>query len=293
MFFIAVVSSALSQDLVLECDFFDTWQYECSLNHITVLDPNQNIIIGGEHLENRTNDDVRIVQIRNSETPFMIQQIFETFRNIEELYIHNSNLQSIRIPDIVQLTQIHVDGNNISRIENGSFDGQSNLWFLNLRDNNIQEIEIEALTGLEALGTLNLVGNHIQALVPGTFDSLRNLSRVELDRNNLTSISDELFAQSPLVRILYIEANLIDQISPRLIASLVNLTHIDLTGNACIDRDFYIENDDEFNLIIMHNALRTCYNNFVGVDSNIRRVTFEFEGPLRLFDEFGNIVANL
>ena len=287
------MTSVLSQDLTLECVFRESWDYTCVLTDITVLDPDQNIIIGGVHLENRTNDDVRVVMVENSNTPFVIQQIFETFRNIDDLQIYNSNLQSIRIPDIVQLSEVFIEGNNISRIENGSFDGQSNLWYLNLRDNNILEVDEDAFIGLEALETLNLIGNHIQSLHPRTLHPLARLNLLDLERNNMTSISDELFTQNPLITTLYLEYNQIEEISPRLIAIFNNLNFINLLGNRCINRLFSMFNNDEFNFIILHNSLRTCYNNFIGSESTMKRVTLEFEGPMKLYDEFGNLVASL
>lgn len=293
MCFLAALSSALSQDLNLDCYFSLSWEYECSLNHIEVLDPSQNVVFGGEHIGNRTNDEVRIVRISNSETPFIIQQIFTTFPNIIELYIYNSNLQSIDIPHSIHLTEIYIYGNNISRIENGTFEDQTNVLHLNLRDNGIQEVDEGAFVGLEHLTSLNLIGNHIRTFEPRTFHPLRNLTLLDLERNNLTSIGDDWFSQNPLISILYFEYNQIEEISPRLMSSFENLLHIDLSGNACIDRSFYLDSNDDFSVIVLHNALRSCYNNFIGEVSDLRRVILEFEGPLKLFDEFGNLVASL
>lgn len=293
MLLIAALSSVLSQDLILECDFFESWQYECEFNHITVEDPTQNIIIGGTHLEGRTDDDVRIVWIRNSNTPFMIQQIFTTFPNLDELYIHNSSLASINIPESAQLSEVYLDNNNITRIQNGAFGSQSNLWYLNLRENNIQEIEEDAFLGLSALETLNLIGNHIETLAPRTLHPLTNLTVLDFERNSFTSINDEWFSQNSRIRILFLEFNQIDEVSPRFFGRFDNLEHVDFSGNVCVNRNFYIENDDDFSVIGLHNALRRCYNNFVGEVSEMRRVTFEFVGSMRLFDEFGNLVANV
>lgn len=295
MFFVAALSSVLSQeeDLTLECFFGDTWQYECFLTQIEVLDPTQNVVFVGEHTENRTDDDVRIVRISASTTPFIIQQLFTTFPNIDELYIANSHLESIEIPDTVHLSDIEIYGNNITRLENGTFDGQASLINLVLRDNNILEIDEDAFAGLGALVHLNLLANHVEELAPRTFQSLTNLTSLDMERNRLRSISDELFSNNPLLTVLDFEANLIEEISPRLLSNFNSLLHFDLTGNICVGRNFYLDSEDDFSFISLHNALRTCYNNFIGEVPVFKRVILEFLGPLRLFDEFGNIVASL
>lgn len=292
--FIATLSSALSQDiLIMNCEFSEYWEYQCLLEDKTVLDPTQDIMIFGQHLENRTDDDVRLVRITNSNTPFIIPQIFTTFRNVIDLYIDNSNLQSIRIPDTVQLHEINIYGNNISRLESGSFDGQTHLWYLNLRDNGIREIDEDAFVGLGSLETLDLIGNHIENLTPQTLHPLTNLTLLDLQRNNLTRIDDELFAQTPSIRYLYLEHNQIEEISPRLISRLDHIGYINLLGNSCVDRSFPLNTNDDFTFIVFHNSLQSCYNNFIGSTSETKRVVLEFLGPMKLYDEFGNLVASL
>lgn len=86
--FVAALSSALAQNITLECLFFDQWNgYECYLDNITVLEIPENVTFTGQHLPNRTNADVDIVQVANSNMPVVIPQIFETFSNVSVLYI--------------------------------------------------------------------------------------------------------------------------------------------------------------------------------------------------------------
>lgn len=50
---------------------------------------------------------------------------------------------------------------------------------------------------------------------------------------------------------------------------------------------------DEQGLIVLNNALTLCIDNFRGERRETRRITLEFQGPLALFDEFGNILARI
>ena len=290
------VGSVISQDIIVECNFYVDWNqtYVCILREITVLDPSQNVTFGGTHVEGLTNDDVTFVEILYSDTPFIIPQMFTTFPHINVLRISYSNLQSINIPDSVQLLELWVDRNNISRIESRTFENQESLRYLNVRDSKIQEIDEDAFIGLSALESLVLMDNHIATLAPRTFHPLINVTYLDLNRNNLTSISDELFSQNTQIVNLYLDFNQIEEISPRFTTGFgETLRYIDLEGNNCVDRRFEIDNKDDFSRIILHNSLRTCFNNFQGTIPDLKRITLEFEGPMKLYDEFGNIVASL
>lgn len=84
------VGACAAQDVTLECNFnvfFD--EYFCTLGGIEVLDPEANVIITGTHVGDLTNDDVEVVRIVASNTPFIINQLFDVFPNLLELNIDN------------------------------------------------------------------------------------------------------------------------------------------------------------------------------------------------------------
>ena len=292
---IAALSPALSQDLSLGCDFFDEYNgYGCLLNNITVLDRVQNLTIGGEHIGNFTNDDVRIVRITNSNTPFVIEQIFTTFENLRILQIYDSHLESINLPNATHLRDIYVVGNNISRIDNATFVNQPQLLYLSLRNNQILELDEDAFVGLASLESLVLIANHIQNIALRTFHPLVNVTYLDLERNNLSSIGNEVFSQNTHLRNLYLEYNQISEITPRFTSGFgSSIAYINLVGNVCIDQSFSVSVGDEFGRILIHNGLRTCFQNFIGTVPELREITFQFRGPLRLFDEFGNLIASV
>ena len=295
IYLVSALSPALSQNLALECDFFDEYNgYGCLLNNITVLDRARNLTIGGEHIGNFTNADVRIVRITNSNTPFVIEQIFTTFENVRNLQIYDSHLESINLPNATHLREIYFIGNNISRIENATFINHPQLIYLNLRNNQILELDEDAFLGLSLVIALGLNSNHITNIAPRTFHPLVNATYLNLEGNNLSSIGNEVFSQNTHMETLYLENNQISEITPRFTSRFgTELSYINLAGNVCIDRSFSMSGDEEFGRILIHNGLRKCFQNFIGTVPELREITFQFRGPLRLFDEFGNLIASV
>lgn len=292
--FVAGLTSAVAQNPVaFNCTFSVNWynEYVCRLTGIEVLNRSQQVTFGGEHLDNRTNANVDVVEIRDSNTPFIIPQIFTTFPNIVELEVITSNVQAIEIPDNIQLIELTLSGNNISRIVNETFINQTRLQFFTAVNSGIREIEENAFVGLSSLRGLVLINNNITELAPRTLTPLISAVRIDFERNELTRVED-VFSSCTNLTYLYLEYNQINEISP-FFASVTqdSLYSVNLSGNQCVDRFFFFE--DEIELIVLNNALSPCFRNFNGNDTETRRITLEFQGPLALFDEFGNIIARV
>lgn len=263
------------------------------LHNIEVTDPTVNVIFGGTHAENRANSDVNIVEIDNSITPFMIPQIFTTFPNINELTIEHSGLQSISIPDSVQLHWLYLFGNNVSRIENGTFRNQTQLLFLYILFSNVEVIEEDALEGLTSLTSLVLVNNWIAHLEPRTFQPLINVENIDLGENRLTSVSEQLFSSNTRLRLLYLEFNQINAIAPGFDTSLRNTLYLmNLLGNVCVNRSFSLSTPESWELL--DDGLATCFENFSnGTVPEIGQIQMEFSGCMSIFDEFDNLLTTV
>lgn len=290
--FFAAFSTTAAQSSTFDCIFSSNYfnEYICSLNGIEALNPNQNFTIGGVHEANRTNNDVEIVLIRNSSTPFMIQQIFSTFPNMNELDIQGCNLQSIDIPASAQLEWLTLSFNNISRIGTGNLRNQSQLQYFSAIRSGIHEIDENAFEDLHNLQMLVLMFNNISSIAPRTFNPLVSAFRIDYEGNNLTRL-DSIFITNRNLTVLYFEYNQIIQVSPSLLANLNSLSSINLRGNQCIDRFFSF--GDEPQVILYNNVMSNCFQNYLGRPAEARRITLEFRGPLALFDEFGNVVARI
>jgi hypothetical protein len=289
---LAAVSTATAQAVTFNCTFsvnlYD--EYVCSLNEIQATNPNLQYSFAGNHLPNRTNADVDVVEIKDSNTPFVIQQMFTTFPNMLELDIQSSNLQSINISDNVQLEWLTLSYNNIPRINNGTFRNQRSLQYFTAIRAGISTLEEDAFVGLESLVYLSLIDNNVSEILPKTFNDLVSLERIFFDRNNLTRLGD-IFTMNRNITVLRFEDNQINDIAPTLLRNIQSLYFINLFGNRCISRYFFL--DSEFEWILMNNLLGPCFENFNGGVPKPRRIILEFNGPLALFDEFGNIIAKV
>lgn len=293
--FAAIFGSTLSQDLTINCNFIVTNydEYLCVMENISVTDRDQYVTIDGEHAINRTNEDVDIVVIFNSETPFIIRQIFDVFPNMYELEIDGSGLLTIDFPETANLAAFLSYGNDIERIENGTFSTQTELLILYLVADRIETIEENAFEGLVNLLSLALIGNRIESLPTGVFNSLANVRYLDLEDNFLTRIDDHLFSQTTELVSLYLEFNRINEISSRFADGfLESIFFINLTGNICADQSFFLNTDALWN--VMRLALNTCFTNFNnGTIDETRRLTMEFTGPMSIFDERGNLLATV
>lgn len=256
----------------------------CSLGRITVLDPSVNVIFNGTHTGNRTDADVDLVEIWSSNTPFIINQLFTTFPNLQFLNIYDSNLATVFIPPAAQLVQLVIQNNNVSKIESNSFRNQTQLrWFL-ITNSGVTDIDEDALEDLHAVEDFVFWNNNIQKLTPRTLAPLINAKRMTFRNNLISKIDEDTFLNNTNLELLELNGNRIDQIHPRAFANLRNsLSSLYLDGNQCVSQTFYLQNDQDWTA--MNNALERCFRN------TPRNITMEFSGPMTIYDEFGNIIA--
>lgn len=267
-------------------------EYFCELENIDVLDRSANVIFAGEHVEDHDNDRVEFVNIRNSRTPFIIPQMFTTFPNLVDLEIDNSGLESIELPANNNLISIVMNDNNITRIQNGTFSGQSQLLFMFLINNNIQVVEEDAFVGLENILSLELNENRISALPPTIFATLVAARHLDIEGNALTRIEEGTFSANTALVSLFLESNRIHAIAPSFVDNLrETLVIVSLGGNECIDSFFVTNTDGQW--AAMQAALATCYRNFDEGSQPRRRIVLEFSGPLIITDLNGNHILTV
>jgi Leucine-rich repeat (LRR) protein len=263
------------------------------LEDIELTDPNTRVTLIGEHIGNRTNEDVTAVDINFSITPFLFPEIFTTFTNMKSIEIFFSMLETLNIPDVVQLENILIMGNRFTNIRNNTFSTQSSLKAVNFVISGIESVEENAFDGLVKCENLSMIVNSLSELHPRTFFPLTNARSIDLTGNRLEIIQDELFSQNSKLEILMLENNRINAISPRFTAAFIgSLKFAFLSNNPCIDRNFKTEDDQV--VVFMHSALRKCYNNFTGAIGNETRTTqLQFRGGLRINDVFENEILRL
>ncbi|XP_060527309.1 protein slit isoform X2 [Cylas formicarius] len=104
-----------------------------------------------------------------------------------ELLLHNNELGRIksdglfgRLPNLVKLD---LRRNQITGIEENSFEAASKISELLLSENKLIEVHNKMFLGLHNLKLLSLNNNHITCVMPGSFDHLRSLHTLNLVQN--------------------------------------------------------------------------------------------------------------
>lgn len=96
--------------------------YTCLLRNIEAYDINREINLGGFHLAGQNNNGVTQVWIHQSDTRFIINQMFLTFQNLRHVLIQTSNLQNLQenaFRNATNLWRITIEGNVLRRLEVG------------------------------------------------------------------------------------------------------------------------------------------------------------------------------
>ena len=100
----------------------------------------------------------------------------------------NRRLQEVPCDLPKEITVLGLNGNNITRITNSSFDGLQMLKILSLTKNNLQFIAQEAFSSLPLLQYVGLDDNRLQNLSADLFSNTQNLQIINLSANKFSSI---------------------------------------------------------------------------------------------------------
>ncbi|NXQ31463.1 LRC19 protein, partial [Alaudala cheleensis] len=112
------------------------------------------------------------------------------FQNITKLSLKNSKItledhDKEILGHFINLTELHLNENNITVLNNNSFYNLKNLITLDISNNCITTVHKAAFAGLNQLSVLNLSYNMIAQLDSDTFTSLESLKVLNLQHNFL------------------------------------------------------------------------------------------------------------
>jgi Leucine rich repeat len=264
-----VLIAASSQEITAECRFYlnREREYVCEVENLEVLDTTATVVFTGTHLRLRANEHVGVVIIKNSNTPFMIQEVFTTFPRADELEYNSAGLESINMTTPTHIKILYLRGNNIQHIKDNTFVNQPQLTMIIVGSSNVQEVGEDAFAGLSKLGVLYINDNHISEIQPKTFASLASVYFINLERNNLVQLGP-LFTNNLMLHSLFLQGNQIDAISPSFVEPSTHerLRTVDLRGNKCSQQLFTLTDDGAWT--DMDSSLNICYHNFVGSEDD-------------------------
>ncbi|XP_054712158.1 toll-like receptor Tollo [Uloborus diversus] len=110
-----------------------------------------------------------------------------------------------RIP--MDVTDLYLDGNDMSQVGSHSFIGRKNMRILHLNGSNIHIIRNRTFNGLQNLLKLHLEHNYISVIQGHEFTNLTSLQELYLSYNRLSTINNSSFSHLKFLRVLHLDHN--------------------------------------------------------------------------------------
>ena len=130
-----------------------------------------------------------------------------------------------------RVTVLDLNRNPLETIKSGAFNGLSSLRQLILDFHPLRTIESGAFNGLNRLTKLDLEGNRITTLPTGVFEGLPRVTNLNLNRNPLTTIRADAFKGLDSLQTLILDFHQLTTIESGAFNGLNRLTRLDLEGN--------------------------------------------------------------
>jgi hypothetical protein len=115
------------------------------------------------------------------------------------------------VPSLVPMdvTALHLDGNNLTKLGQTMFLGRSRLKKILARQSNIHEIDNGTFTGLDHLEVIHLGRNQLKQLLGHEFAGAVSLRELHLEHNQLVTISADTFKHLAELTVLRLDGNLL------------------------------------------------------------------------------------
>lgn len=273
--------------------------YTCNLQ---IQNPSGNEIdlIGGNHLENRSDDDVQVL-IATSQNTFNIPKILcYQFRNLVNFSIINSQVNLVSSSSFYyceNIERISLINNQISEIPGNSFSNSGNLRVLNLSGNRLNKLEENSLIGTriewltldlnpfevfegiwvdsinETLTSLDLMSTQLTEIQSNSFANLRNLKSLNLGVNLISNIANDAFLGLENLQILFLHGNFIQQLRPGWFNSMFSLEELRLEFNLInsLPARIFANNNRLVDLGLSYNRITSVNRNAFGDLTAMRR----------------------
>ncbi|XP_078513699.1 uncharacterized protein LOC144772897 [Lissotriton helveticus] len=151
-----------------------------------------------------------------------------------ELHLENNNLTRLEAGaflGLVQLNALHLSSCGLRHLTPGAFEGLNHLEHLHLEGNKLESLEEGVLGNLSSLLYLHLENNRISFLGQDAFQFMNKLSALYLSHNQLTELSDRSLDGLPQLRWLFLDNNLLFNISANAFSGLKQLHKLSLEAN--------------------------------------------------------------
>lgn len=161
-----------------------------------------------------------------------IQCPLPCFCNTSEQSVNCSGVQLSAIPNNLPINakSVHFTHNKIKSLRSHQFPGLAQLQELDLCDNILAVIEVEAFVGLQALLSLKLARNHLKIIPVEAFSGLPKLQLLDISDNEILVLLAFTFRDLPSLHCLNASQNDLVFISHNAFTGLTSLQELSLDG---------------------------------------------------------------
>jgi len=151
-----------------------------------------------------------------------------TGRRLQTVDVSRSGLTQVPAALTRSIRTLQLAGNSVTTIRCGDLDSYPLLQLLNLADNQLEELEEDALGRLEVLSTLYLSGNHL-LIIPRSLPA--GLITLHLQRNNIQQLNSSDLQGLPRLKHLSLRCSGITVIQNGAFSQLTALETLDISEN--------------------------------------------------------------
>lgn len=222
--------------------------YGVQLNDDWYLDdlPNANEL---EHLEI---SNLVSLKSEHSLVSFKLANEYAVLGNLKELHLRNDGIKYLSknlVGLFKGLVELNLAQNEIDLIELDAFSNNPHLERLNLERNKLKYLSRHLFNSLNNLKNLNLKENQIESLEDYAFSSLKQLEYLDLTRNKFTSLNELTFFGLESLKELLLSYNPLKRIDSNAFRYLSahSLTRLDLISNT--ESDWFVFEDEDICLL--------------------------------------------
>lgn len=184
---------------------------------------------------------------------------FRTYDRYMEVF--SSNVQEI-VPgsfkgnaNSEKLLNVHFLFNNITALDNGTFDGLTSVQSFCFTSNRLKTIAVDAFREMKSVTRVELDYNEINELSNGVFHAMTNLGTINITNHQIEVLDGDLFDGNELLQYIYISNNNIIAIGRRYFAGLFQFNEISAYKNRCVDGTFKYREAAK-------RGLQKCFDNY-------------------------------
>jgi len=237
--------------------------FGCELRNVTPNYENFEInVMMRDNDQNKTEEDIVWVQIRDSQFSDLPRGVFEKFVNMEKIMIISSSGFKVFNTTYFdkKITLVLMKNTDIEIVGEFPLTGLNELKILSLNYNQITTVHKNALRDLVKVEKIEIVGNKLESLDVDTFQNNVNLKLVLLYHNKLKVIPADLFGRNKLVESIQLQNNSISQIEKGFYRPLEKLTKADFSSNICISETISLTRAIQWNAQVF--KFKDCFNNY-------------------------------